>query len=119
MNTSRNLVNRERVAWYGALTGLSLLAIGLYKNIEAGSPEQPQDTPSRVLQLEPEELSYMNPEEEQSFVYIPDRTHLSPNYTEGRNGQQIDTIVIHTTEGSGIGAEEWLNNPMPMQVPIT
>lgn len=44
--------------------------------------------------------------------YIPDRERLSPNYRKGRDGQKVDLIVIHTTEGSGAGAEEWLANPV-------
>lgn len=35
----------------------------------------------------------------------------SPNYTSGRSGTTIDSIVIHTTEGSYAGAVSWLKNP--------
>lgn len=42
--------------------------------------------------------------------YAPDRTHHSPNYNEGRSGD-IDLVVLHTTEGSGKGAEAWLTDP--------
>lgn len=34
----------------------------------------------------------------------------SPNYTAGRSAT-IDTVVIHTTEGSYAGAVSWLKNP--------
>jgi N-acetyl-anhydromuramyl-L-alanine amidase AmpD len=34
----------------------------------------------------------------------------SPNYTAGRSAT-IDTVVIHTTEGSYSGAVSWLKNP--------
>lgn len=35
------------------------------------------------------------------------RFHQSPDYTPGRKSN-IDMIVLHTTQGSGVGAENWL-----------
>jgi len=39
------------------------------------------------------------------FFY--DRFHQAPEYTRERKSE-IDGIVLHTTEGSGLGAENWL-----------
>ena len=38
------------------------------------------------------------------------REHLSENLYRGRE-VQVDTLVLHTTEGSGASAEGWLTNP--------
>ncbi len=38
------------------------------------------------------------------------REHLSGNLYRGRE-VQVDTLVLHTTEGSGASAEGWLTNP--------
>lgn len=35
----------------------------------------------------------------------------SPNFAAGRSGATIDTVVIHTTEGSYSGSVSWLKNP--------
>jgi len=38
----------------------------------------------------------------------------SGNYTNGRSGTAIDTVVIHTTQGSYSGAISWFMNPAAM-----
>ncbi|NET60913.1 MAG: peptidoglycan DD-metalloendopeptidase family protein [Symploca sp. SIO2E6] len=35
----------------------------------------------------------------------------SPNHSQGRAGQTIDTIVLHNTDGSFEGTISWFNNP--------
>jgi len=50
-----------------------------------------------------QEVKPETPEKEEISV----RTHLSPDFTPGRK-RNIDAIVLHTTEGSGTGAENWL-----------
>ena len=35
----------------------------------------------------------------------------SPNYEFGRRGFKVRYIVLHTTEGSGLGSVAWLKNP--------
>lgn len=67
--------------------------------------------------LEPElatpELVYAGlPSPEPFEEFKPDRTHLSPYFDAGRDGEEIDTIVVHTSEGKGSGTEAWfMNNP--------
>lgn len=43
--------------------------------------------------------------------FTPNQVMFSPNYDAGRKRTRIDTIVPHTTEGSGEGALAWLTDP--------
>ncbi len=53
------------------------------------------------------ELKYLTPESHPPFTI---NDYYSPNFTK-TNKRKIDTIVLHTTEGSGIGALAGLTNP--------
>ena len=60
-----------------------------------------------------------NPEQAKTKTYSLDEilqkpgceVYHSPNFDKGRDNAAIDTIVLHTTEGSGEGARNWLTNP--------
>lgn len=40
-----------------------------------------------------------------------DKVAPSPNYSWGRQGNSVRYIVLHTTEGNGVGSLAWLTNP--------
>ncbi len=78
--------------------------LGLENKVE-NSQEQTQEQVQEIKTQgeKKEEKDYGNFKE---FM----KTHYSPNFNKQEN-RSINGIVLHTTEGSGLGAEEWLTKP--------
>jgi len=97
------------LTWKGIL--IAGLAAGFSMIASAGNAvaEDSRNMPQQSSYAHPKVVN-ANPNTNIQPKSLIARKHYSNNYTQGRK-KAIDTIVLHTTEGSGQGAEDWLTRP--------
>lgn len=103
------------IAWYGALARLDgrLYADQVFDTLRAGFRTTVE---GEILQIAPTRVALRKPAARARTADYPDALWHSAsraNYTPGNRplSHRIDTIVIHTTEGSYAGTVAWFANP--------
>ena len=73
------------------------------------------ESPSRVNEQKIKIRDFTRDAQKEKVYVQPDQTFQAADYTRGRT-QTLDTIVVHTTEGSAEGAIHHLTSPKPPEV---
>jgi N-acetyl-anhydromuramyl-L-alanine amidase AmpD len=106
--------NKSYLKSFGAVSLTVAFAIVSYPKQDAQQRVQQVVSEKKSTEYQPR-VAQEKPKESEQIYVQPDRILQAADYKKGRT-QTLDTIVLHTTEGSAEGAIHHLTSPEPPEV---